>query len=265
MEIFRVAGNNSKRCVILFGWTGGSIRHVAKHSALWSNLGVSSIATTVSLQETFLPRHDTGLREKARKLLDTATLELGAEEVVAHCFSNGGCLLFVTLLEELEERQRLQKSDKKNIVVPSIAGTIYDSCPIPSVHPAHGPWLLMLATPFPLKEKMMILRDLLPHAIQSAILHPFQGNPIAWFGGLRDPAVNSPVDRSELLLYSRGDWLSRASQVETFASLRASQGARVTKHEFPPDSPHVQHYRMNPDEYTKAVARWLSNEVGWKG
>eukprot|EP00978_Attheya_sp_CCMP212_P009704 scaffold23104_cov56-Attheya_sp.AAC.1 len=249
MEVFRVAGNNSKRCVILFGWTGGSLRHVAKHSALWSNLGVSSIATTVSLQDTFLPRDDTGLRDKARTLLDTATLELGAEEVVAHCFSNGGCLLFVTLLEELEERRLQNNSDKKAVVVPSIAGTIYDSCPIPSVHPAHGPWLLLFATPFPWKEKMMILGDLLPHAIQSTLLHPFQGNPIAWFGGLRDPAVNSPVDRPEL--------------VDKFASLRASQGARVTKHEFPPDSPHVQHYRMRPDEYTKAVAGWLSNEVGW--
>ena len=269
LEVFRAANSNStRRCALVMGWTGGSLRHVAKHSsALWSNnLHVNSVATTITLQEAFLPREETGLRDKVRELLDVATCQLQAKEVVVHCFSNGGCLLFLTLLEELHERRcRLLQSDDADscsVGVPSIVGTIYDSCPIPSVHPVRGPFLTMFATPFPWREKLWILRDLVPYAMTSTLIQPVKGNPIGWYSGLRDPAFNSP-SRPELVLYSAGDKLTPASAVEDFARLRESQGARVTRHLFPDDSPHVQHYRTRPQEYEEVVSTWLAKEVQW--
>jgi len=260
VEVFRATAgySNSKRCALILGWSGGSFRHVAKHSALWKNLGVDAIVTNVTVQETFLPRDQTDLREKARQLLDVSISELQAEEVVVHMFSNGGCLLFLTLLEELAERRRHEPSIPR---LPSIVGTIYDSCPIPMVHPLGGP-IITLLTGLSAKQKASAMIDLFPYAITSTLLHPFRGNPLAWFADLRNPEVNV-IHWPQLMLYSGGDRLVPASRVEQFALLRSSQGAKVNRHQFPDDSPHVEHYRNRPGEYQKVVSKWLQECVNW--
>jgi len=259
VNVFRAtAGNNSKRCALLLGWTGGSLRHVAKHSTMWNKIGVSAVVTDITLQETFLPRDQTKLRDKARRLLDISTTELQAEEVVIHMFSNGGCLLFLSLLEELAERQRHHPHAPR---LPSIVGTIYDSSPVPMIHPVGGP-ITTLLTGLSAKEKLSAMYNLVPYAITSTLLHPFRGNPLGWFGGLRNPAINS-TDWPQLMLYSGGDWIVPASQVEEFAAVRESQGTSVNLHRFPDDSPHVKHYRNRPGDYEEVVTKWLSEKVSW--
>ena len=239
-----------KRWAILFGWTCSQLRHVAKHAAAWHALGVSTVTVTTSAEETFLPRALTGLHAKMERVLAVPE-EAGATAAVAHLFSNGGALSYLTALELL--RRRPPESGGLRLI-----GTVYDSAPSRPFSPLYAP-LVVGMSGLPPRELARSMAATLPFAVAATAGAPLFGNPLSYFGELRDARLHPP--RPELFLYSAADALIPAADVEQFAAERRAAGAAVTLKPFA-GSPHVAHYRAYPEDYAAAIRTWSETELG---
>jgi len=212
------------------------LRHVRKHEACWPS-GTAAICENVTIDETFTRSGRRALREKARHVVAEARAT-NAPKLYAHVFSNGGCLLLLEVLAELEPKR--------------LDGVVYDSAPSPTISPMAGPLIAWLSGDT-LWERLAIVWSTLWPAF---LAFPGRRAHMAHFNGLFDASVNVP--RRELFVYSDGDRLVWYNHVDQFAQQRCDQGSAVTKVNFD-DSPHVGHFRTHPDAYRAAVSRWVED------
>ena len=83
---------------------------------------------------------------------------------------------------------------------------------------------------------------------------PVRKAHLSHFDGLYDASINIP--RCELFMYSDGDRLVWRSHVEQFVARRRDQGSIVETRNFG-RTPHVGHFRAQPDTYRETLAGWL--------
>ena len=110
---------------MLLGWSGSKLRHVRKHEACWPS-GTAVFAENVTIEDTFSRGGRQALREKARRLVAEAKATK-APRLYAHIFSNGGSMLLLEVLSELEPLR--------------LDGVVYDSAPSAegTIRPIAGP------------------------------------------------------------------------------------------------------------------------------
>ena len=225
-----------RRAVMLLGWSGSKLRHVRKHEACWPS-GTAVFAENVTIEDTFARSGRAALREKARRLVAEAKATK-APRLYAHIFSNGGSMLLLEVLSELEPLR--------------LDGVIYDSAPSAegTIRPIAGPVIAYLSGGTLREQLAAVLSTLWP----ALLAFPVRKAHLAFFDGLYDASVNVP--RRELFMYSDGDRLVWRSHVENVVKLRRDQGSIVETHNFGA-SPHVGHFRAQPDTYRETVAQWV--------
>lgn len=155
---------------LLLGWTGGARKHVRKHEAIYRAHSWRALTATVSIDDTFLPRHLTALQSTAEAvlaeidahaassaridcalttrpadapprarsanlsppseqsltaahLLDTSP-DLSPPLLIPHCFSNGGVILLLQIIERARAAGRPLHFD----------AIVFDSAPSPLHH-----------------------------------------------------------------------------------------------------------------------------------
>lgn len=250
MKVQLAGPANSRHLALLLGWTGGSLRHLRKHEVLWHELGYRTISAANTFDMTFMPEQVTCIRKVASQILDRIEDHRARVHqrsiVCAHSFSNGGMLLFLTMLAEARQRQ------------PSIYidAAVYDSAPSRRIDPIAAPLVIcMSGAPFVSQALPQLLR-ITPYSILAQLASPFVGvaRPIGAFAEVRDPVINAP--RPELFVFSDADWLVGPAGVIDFAAHREACGSRVELLHLK-TSPHVGHYRAFPKEYTAAVSKLL--------
>jgi len=221
---------------MLLGWSGSKLRHVRKHEACWPS-GTAVFAENVTIEDTFARSGRQTLREKARRLVAEARAT-NAPKLYAHIFSNGGSMLLLEVLSELEPLR--------------LDGVIYDSAPSAegTIRPVAGPVIAYLSGGT-LRERLAAVWSTLWPAL---LAFPVRKAHLAFFDGLYDASINVP--RRELFMYSDGDRLVWRSHVEQFVARRRDQGSIVETRNFGA-SPHVGHFRTQPDTYRETVAQWV--------
>ena len=224
------------RAVMLLGWSGSKLRHVRKHEGCWPS-GTVAVSENVTIDDTFSPNGRAALREKARRLVAEARAT-NAPKLYAHIFSNGGSMLLLEVLSELEPLR--------------LDGVVYDSAPSAegTIRPIAGPVIAYLSGGT-LRERLAAVWSTLWPAL---LAFPVRKAHLAFFDGLYDASVNLP--RRELFMYSDGDRLVWRSHVEQFVARRRDQGAIVETRNFG-RTPHVGHFRAQPDTYRETLAGWL--------
>ena len=225
-----------RRAVMLLGWSGSKLRHVRKHEACWPS-GTAVFTENVTIEDTFARSGRAALREKARRLVAEARAT-NAPKLYAHIFSNGGSMLLLEVLSELEPLR--------------LDGVVYDSAPSAegTIRPVAGPVIAYLSG-VTLRERLAAVWSTLWPAL---LAFPVRKAHLAFFDGLYDASVNVP--RRELFMYSDGDRLVWRSHVEQFVGRRRDQGSIVETHNFG-RTPHVGHFRAEPDTYRETLAGWL--------
>ena len=120
-----------RRAVMLLGWSGSKLRHVRKHEGCWPS-GTAVFAENVTIEDTFARSGRAALREKARRLVAEAKATK-APRLYAHIFSNGGSMLLLEVLSELEPLR--------------LDGVVYDSAPSAegTIRPIAGPVIAYLS------------------------------------------------------------------------------------------------------------------------
>ena len=232
-----------RRAVMMLGWTGSKLRHVRKHEGCWPP-GTAAISENVTIDETFARNGRAALREKARRVVAEAWAT-EAPKLYAHVFSNGGCLLLLEVLAQLEPTH--------------LDGVVYDSAPSPTISPVAGPLIAWLSGGSTMWERLVkVYLTLWP----AFLAFPGRMAHMVHFNGLFDVSVNVPhasvnVPRRELFMYSDGDRIVWSNHVDQFVRRRRDQGAVVETETFGKDSPHVGHFRTHPGAYRAAVGRWV--------
>jgi len=246
---------------LLCGWTGGKLRSLKKHEAVWHRLGWSTVSTPVSIDETFFRPEKSGLSAVARDLVTAVEAHRAARSdalVISHTFSNGGAML---MLEMLREHGRRDVPNRR----PLLDGAVYDSAPSNEIHPWQAP-IVILSAGLPRAQTAWELVKHTPHALASQAVGMVAGSypgPLgAYLSDLRDAQLNTP--RPELCIYSDGDVLIPASAIEKYVSYRSEACGADTKGCFLRGSAHVAHYRAHPREYEAAIEE-LVERVGGTG
>ena len=229
-----------RRAVMLLGWSGSKLRHVRKHEACWPS-GTAVFAENVTIEDTFSRGGRQALREKARRLVAEAKATK-APRLYAHIFSNGGCMLLLEVLSELEPLR--------------LDGVVYDSAPSQegTIRPIAGPVIAWLSASR-LRERLAAVWSTLWPAL---LAFPVRKAHLSHFDDLYDASVNVP--RRELFMYSDADRLVWRSHVEQFVKLRRDQGSIVAPQTCNfGETPHVGHFRAHPKVYRAAVSGWVDD------
>ena len=205
-----------------------------KHEAYWPS-GTAVFAENVTIEDTFARSGRAALREKARRLVAEAKATK-APRLYAHIFSNGGSMLLLEVLSELEPLR--------------LDGVIYDSAPSAegTIRPVAGPVIAYLSG-----GTLQAARGGLVDAVAGASgVSRAEGAPRVLRRSL-DASINVP--RRELFLYSDGDRLVWRSHVEQFRA-PPRPGKRVVETRNFGASPHVGHFMRNPRRIADS-AQWV--------
>ncbi|KAK8734264.1 hypothetical protein OTU49_006095 [Cherax quadricarinatus] len=246
--VFINGANGEKEPVVfLLGWLGAQDNHLAKYCSIYNQKGCITIRYTSPLSYMFARP---GARNPiARKLLALLRdMSLDDHPVFFHIFSNNGSILYYSMTKAFTE------PDAPNI---SVKGIIFDSTPSPrrlysGVRAVYG------ATQGSVWKKIFASFGMALYMLSYGILS------VLWTiisGKLpKHPPwalVEDPARCPQLFLYSRADKLISSDDVEFFITERQKLGVPVVAKCWA-DSPHVQHYRMYPEEYRESVYSFLS-------
>jgi hypothetical protein len=193
----------------------------------------------MSIDETFFPHNKTGIDDKIREIAEIVSKYSDKKPVLAHAFSNGGAMLYISVLKDTNA---------------NFDASIFDSAPSGWISPIASP-IVIASSGDPTKLRT-ILRHL-PNSFNSTLRSIFQTppKPFGNFFDLRNPEINKT--RPELYIYSDIDRIVNAKSVERFAEYRKSIGCLPVKQLNLRDSPHCQHYRLYPQKYEDTIESFL--------
>ncbi|KAK7066416.1 Transmembrane protein 53 [Halocaridina rubra] len=247
--VFINGANGEKEPVVfLLGWLGAKDQHLAKYCSIYNQRGCITIRYTSPLSYLFI-RPRVKLMPIARKLLALLKdMSLDAHPVFFHVLSNNGSTLYYYITQALEET---------DAPVIDIKGLIFDSTPAPrrvysgtrAIYEitAGSIWMKLCAS-----LGMMIY--LMSWGVLSVLWTIISGKlPKYPPWSLVEERLRCP----QLFLYSKADKLIAADDVEFFITERQKLGVPVMKRCWD-DSPHVQHFRHHPEEYSNSIYNFLS-------
>ncbi|XP_069187296.1 LOW QUALITY PROTEIN: transmembrane protein 53 [Procambarus clarkii] len=246
--VFINGANGEKEPVVfLLGWLGAQDHHLAKYCSIYNQKGCITIRYTSPVSYLIArPRTRLPIAHKLLGLLRDMSLD--DHPVFFHMFSNNGSLLYYAFTQALAE------PDSPNIMV---KGIIFDSTPAPRRFYS-GVRAMYEATPGPIWKKLCASLGMafyiLSYGLLSVLWTIISGKlPKHPPWALVEDVARCP----QLFLYSQADKLISSDDVEFFITERQKLGVPVVAKCWT-DSPHVQHYRMHPEEYRESVYSFLS-------
>ncbi|KAK3877737.1 hypothetical protein Pcinc_017589 [Petrolisthes cinctipes] len=241
------SGGEKEPVVFLLGWLGAQDRHLAKYCDIYKQRGCITIRYTSPSSFVFV-RPSVRLLPIARKLVSLLRdMSLHHHPVFFHVFSNNGSILYYYLVQAMSE---------PGTPPISVKGCIFDSTPAPR-RIYTGMQAAYQATPGSAWKKMFVSVSVMLYLLSWKVIS------VLWTiisGRLPSHPPWALVEESarcpQLFLYSKADKLIHSDDVEFFISERQKLGVMVVAKCWA-DSPHVQHYRMHPEEYRESVYSFL--------
>ncbi|KAG0730389.1 Transmembrane protein 53-B [Chionoecetes opilio] len=222
------ANGDKEPVVFLLGWLGAQDRHLAKYCTIYNQRGCITIRYTSPSAYLFI-RPATKLMPIARKLLSLLhDMSLDDHPVFFHMFSNNGSVLYYYLTQAMAE----PNAPRVRAVYAVTQGSVWLKLCM-----SLGMMLYLLGWKV-LSISWIIISGKLP-------IYP------PWT--LVEDSSRCP----QLFLYSRADKLIGFQDVELFISERQRVGVPIVAKCWP-DSQHVQHYRIYPEEYREEVYSFLT-------
>ncbi|KAK9052597.1 hypothetical protein SSX86_029227 [Deinandra increscens subsp. villosa] len=260
---------NSKMVVVLLGWLGAKQKHLKKYADWYTSKGFHVITFTFPMAE-ILSYQVGGKAEEHVDLLVNHLAEWLEEEygknMVFHTFSNTGWLIYGAMLE------KIQRQD--HTLTERIKGCIVDSAPVAAPDPQV--WASGFSAAF-LKKNSIAAKgyrnvdDIAakPSMSETALLVVLE----KFFAViLNRPAVNERLSNvlvqlksgqpscPQLYIYSSADKVIPARSVESFMEVQQRMGHVVRSCNFK-STPHVDHFRHEPELYTSQLSQFLKDCV----
>ncbi|KAK1438021.1 hypothetical protein QVD17_03822 [Tagetes erecta] len=260
---------NSKMVVVLLGWLGAKQKHLKKYADWYTSKGFHVITFTFPMSE-ILSYQVGGKAEQHVELLVNHLAEWLEEEygknLVFHTFSNTGWLIYGAMLE------KFQRQD--HALMERIKGCIVDSAPVAAADPQV--WASGFSAAFLKKNSIaakgyrnaddIVAKPAMSEAALLVILEKF------FDVILNLPAVNKRLSNvlvqlksgqpscPQLYIYSSADKVIPAGSVESFIELQQRTGRVVKSCNFK-STPHVDHFRHEPELYTTQLSQFLKDCV----
>ncbi|KAE9611577.1 putative alpha/Beta hydrolase [Lupinus albus] len=266
----------SRTVVVLLGWLGARQKHLKKYAEWYTSKGYHVITFTFPMSEVLSYQPGGKAEENVHLLVDHLADWLEGENeknLVFHTFSNTGWLTYGVILEHL------QKQDPS--VMERIRGCIVDSAPVS--YPDPEVWASGFSAAF-LKKNSVATKGSgfsdestgsdeasgsKPAATEAALLLILK----KFFEVvLYLPAVNRRLSDvlsllsskqprcPQLYIYSTADRVIPADSVESFVETQRRAGHDVRACNFV-SSPHVDHFRNDPQLYTSQLSQFLDKCV----
>ncbi|KAK8613426.1 hypothetical protein V6N13_101188 [Hibiscus sabdariffa] len=282
-----VSGNSdcssakSRTVVVLLGWLGSKQKHLKRYAEWYTSRGYHVISFTFPMTDIISYQADGKAEQNVDMLVnhlaDWLEEEYG-ENLVFHTFSNTGWLTYGVILE------KFQKQDPS--LMGRIRGCIVDSAPVAAPDPqvwASGFSAAFLkkhsvATKrFPVssesdtgtlvsEKEVSVPKPALTEAALLVVLEKF------FEVVLNFPGVNRRLSDvigmlssgqptcPQLYIYSSADQVIPANYVESFIEKQKRSGHEVRACNFV-STPHVDHFRNDPELYTSQLSRFLEDCV----
>ncbi|PIA35403.1 hypothetical protein AQUCO_03500051v1 [Aquilegia coerulea] len=271
----------SRTVVVLLGWLGAKQKHLRRYADWYTSRGYHVITFTFPMAEILSYQVGGKAEEHIDMLANHLAGWLEEEEgknLVFHTFSNTGWLTYGVVLE------KFQKQDQS--LMGKIRGCIVDSAPVAAPDPrvwASGFSAALLkkqsiATKGSISSNgsgvgVMVgtqtIMDSIPAVTEAALLVILE----KFFGVVLNlPKVNRRLSDvlgllsveqpkcPQLYIYSSADRVIPAESVESFIEKQRKSGREVRSCNFV-STPHVDHFRNDPNLYTSQLTDFLENCV----
>ncbi|XP_009603445.1 uncharacterized protein [Nicotiana tomentosiformis] len=271
----------SRTVVVLLGWLGAKQKHLKRYAEWYASAGYHVITFTFPMSE-ILSYQVGGKAEQDIELLVNHLVDWLEEEhgknLVFHTFSNTGWLTYGVILE------KFQKKDP--VLMTRIKGCIVDSAPVAAPDPevwASGFSAAFLKKNSVATKHIMTINnkdadvtietktssDATPAVTEAALLVVLE----KFFEVVLNlPAVNRRLSDvldlltsqqpscPQLYIYSSADRVIPAISVESFVEEQRRIGRNVRACNFI-STPHVDHFRNDPELYTLQLTQFLEDSV----
>lgn len=255
--------------VVLLGWWGAKPHHLDKYAGLYGEIlpGVITVAGTAD-SSAVLTMDTAKLREHAQDALDTISHLLDQEQpqniprpplpIIIHIFSNGGGFVWQQMLKLLNEDSTATEDSR---IRHRICAHVVDSCP------AYPTWTTAVAA---LEGSGIAAKGgILLVGLMKAVFFLMYSVEIGWNMILGRPnrllvywneLMNSQWRIPQGFIYSSIDKMVDPVHLEDFIRNRRLQSEEVSVLRFD-DSPHVQHFRVHPQEYQDFVKTFVDRSL----
>ncbi|KAJ4865904.1 alpha/beta-Hydrolases superfamily protein [Raphanus sativus] len=262
------ASEKNRTVVVLLGWLGSKQKHLKKYADWYTSRGYHVITFTLPMNEIMSyqvgGKAEKNVESLVNHLADWLDEEQQQKNLVFHTFSNTGWLTYGAILE------KFQKQDSS--LMGSVKGCIVDSAPVAAADPTV--WASGFSAAF-LKKNSVATKgsasssEPKPAATETALLLVLE----KFFGVILnlpkvkrrladvvDTLSSSQPRCPQLYIYSSADRVIPAGQVESFIVEQRKAGQEVRACNFI-SSPHVDHFRSNPELYTSELNQFMDNFV----
>ncbi|KAL9996019.1 putative alpha/Beta hydrolase [Helianthus debilis subsp. tardiflorus] len=260
---------NSKMVVVLLGWLGAKQKHLKKYADWYTSKGFHVITFTFPMSEV-LSYQVGGKAEQHVELLVNHLADWLDEEdgknLVFHTFSNTGWLIYGAMLEKFQSQD--------HTLMERIKGCIVDSAPVAAPDPQV--WASGFSAALLKKNSIaakgyrntddIVAKPTMSEAALLVILEKF------FDVILNLPAVHQRLSNvlvqlksgqpscPQLYIYSSADKVIPAGSVESFIEAQQRMGRVVRSCNFK-STPHVDHFRHEPELYTTQLSQFFKDCV----
>lgn len=258
---------NSKTVVVLLGWLGAKQKHLKKYADWYTSQGFHVITFTVPMSEIVSYQVGGKTEEHINSLVNHLSDWLEEEygkNLVFHTFSNTGWLIYGAILEKFQIQD--------DTLMGRIKGCVVDSAPVASPDPQV--WASGFSAAFLKKNSiaakghrngddvtikptisetalLVVLEKFFDVVLNLPAVHQRLSNVL---GQLKSGQPSCP----QLYIYSSADKVIPAGSVESFINGQQRAGRVVRSCNFK-STPHVDHFRHEPELYASQLSQFLKD------
>jgi len=242
--------------VLVAGWLGAAERPFSKYVDLWQRrLGSSNVLQArPNPAALIVPLYGDASADRAASRLRSAAVRAPRAPILLHVFSGGGFLYSGLIMRALQRQGALGD------VAPRMAGVILDSSPAFVTADVSSRALLAAALREPADgidarhpRILGALRGAVDAYLSLAVTRRrLAGMERAWH------ELVPPCPK--LYLYSESDVLVSPDVIQSHMQAEAVRGSRIYAQRWH-DTPHVEHYRLHPEQYTDILSRFVSEAL----
>ncbi|XP_076441455.1 LOW QUALITY PROTEIN: transmembrane protein 53-like [Babylonia areolata] len=239
------AGDHTTPVVVLLGWAGCKEKHLRKYTPIYEKKGYITLTLIVPAKTLFF--HAYKITDVAHGLLNIlAENSLSNNPIIFHVFSNGGSMVYSQLAALINS----SNSEKQHRL--SVAGVIFDSTP-GKRRILNAVKAFMSTLQFGEVFRYLLGFCLLMYLVFNHCLRLLLPGMLAMENGFQlfNSICMDACKCPQLFLYSKGDKIIMAEDVEEVIAVRKEKGVQV-KSICWEDSQHVAHMRAHPEVYSKA-------------
>lgn len=275
------SSEKQRTVVVLLGWLGAKQKHLKKYAEWYTSMGFHAITFTFPMAKIMTyqvgGKAEQDIESLVKHLADWLEDEHG-KNIVFHTFSNTGWLTYGAILEKFQEQDPS--------LMGKIRGCIVDSAPVAA--PDAQVWASGFSAAFLKKHSVATKGSLSSNELATGMVgsHVVASDPKPAVSEaalllilekffqvvLNLPSVNRRLNNvldvlssrqpscPQLYIYSSADRVIPSGSVELFIEEQRRMGLEVRSCDFV-STPHVDHFRSNPQLYTTQLTHFLEDCV----